>query len=100
MDKRTKAYKDSQSLSPNEKMNYLHKVEDFNGETVPVREERTGMGNWSEEDKINSILNTIKILPPNMISNGRHRLENIQALNVFPITEELVDKVYSNFSHD
>lgn len=83
------------------KMNYLHKVEAFNGEVVPeVEDNRTGMGNWSEQDKIDSITNTIKILPPNMIKDGRHVIENIQALNVFKITPELIDKAYANFAHD
>ena len=98
MDKRTKEYKDS--LSPKEPMNYLHKVETFNNEVIPeVEDNRTGMNHWNEQDKIDSITNTIKILPPNMIRDGRHIIENIQALNVFKVTQELVDKAYSNFSH-
>ena len=81
--------------------NLLQKVEIFNNEEVPDRnEEASGMTKWNEEDKVNSIINTIKILPPNMIVNGRHKIENIQALNVFRVTEELIDKAYENFSHE
>jgi len=93
MDKRTKEYKDS--LSPEEPMNYLHKTE----EVAPVFVEKAGMNDWRTDDKVRSIINTIKILPPNMIRDGRHKIENIQALNVFRVTDELVDKAYENFSH-
>lgn len=81
--------------------NLLQKVETFNGEEVPERNDKaTGMTNWEEDDKVDSIINTIKILPPNMIKNGRHSIENIQAINVFKVTPELIDKAYEKFQHD
>lgn len=80
--------------------NLLQKVETFNNEVVPEREEGSGMTSWSEQDKIDSITNTIKILPPNMIKNGRHSIENIQALNCFKVTDDLIDKAYANFTHE
>jgi hypothetical protein len=81
--------------------NLLQKVEQFNGEEVPERIDKpTGMTVWEDEDKVNSIVNTIKILPPNMIRDGRHTIENIQAINVFRVTPELIDAAYNIFQHD
>lgn len=51
------------------------------------------------ENKIQSMKNAIKILPPNMIINGRHRIENIQAICGFMVTDEMMDEAYKNFSH-
>lgn len=81
------------------KMNMLHKVEDFNGETVPEHEEHSFGFKMSHEEKLQSMLNAIKVLPPNMIINGRHSLENVQALNVFKVTEKMMDEVYANYTH-
>ena len=80
--------------------NFIQKVETFNGEQVPPHMEPTGCNRWDDEDKIESIINTIKILPPNMIKNGRHLKENIQAINVFTVTDELIDAAYAVFKHD
>ena len=81
------------------KMNHLHKVEDFNGETVPEHEEKSYGFKMSHEEKLQSMLNAIKVLPPNMIINGRHSVENVQALNVFKVTESMMDEVYKNYNH-
>jgi hypothetical protein len=81
--------------------NLLQKVETFNNESVPVIEERTGMNHWTDEDRINSIINTIRILPANLIVNGRHSMENVQALNKsFIVTDNLMDLAYENYEHD
>lgn len=77
----------------------INKVEDFNRET-PTNIEEYNRLKLDEEDKIQSMLNTIKILPPNMIRDGRHLKENVQAICGFMVTEELMDKVYANFKHE
>jgi hypothetical protein len=82
-----------------EKKNFLQKVESFNGEEVP-EVEVSNMSTWSERDMFDSVVNTIKILPANMLLNGRHRIENIQAINCFKVTETLLDAVYSKYKHD
>lgn len=109
MAKWTQEQKDAAKIAYAEKMekakidkdpsNFIQKVEKFNGEEVPVIE-TTGMNRWDRQDMIDSIINTIKILPPNMIKNGRHLKENIQAINVFKVTDELIDEAYQIFQHD
>ena len=53
-----------------------------------------------DEFKLISMTNAIKILPHNLIIKGRHKKENIQAICGFIVTDEMVDLVYTNFSHD
>jgi len=86
----------------NDASNFLTNVEKFNGETVPQPEEREGSLGWrmSFEDKVYSMINTAKVLPPNMIKNGRHLKENIQALNCFIVTDEMMDALYKDFKHE
>lgn len=81
------------------KMNMLHKVEDFNDEEVPPHKDNPNGFKMSHEEKLQSMLNAIKVLPPNMIVNGRHSVENVQALNIFKVTEEMMDEVYKNYIH-
>ena len=84
-------------------MNFLHKVETFNGEQIPEREEeeKSSFGaNMSHEEKLQSVLNAVKVLPPNLMKNGRHVKENIQAINCFRVTDKMLDEVYANFTHE
>lgn len=80
----------------------INSVEDFNGEVVPEPEEKEGSLGFrmTREEKLQSVLNTIKILPPNMVKDGRHSIENIQALNCFIVTESMMDEVYKDFKHE
>ena len=41
-----------------EKINFLHKVEEHNGEVVPEVEERSGINDWDKQDKIDTTLYT------------------------------------------
>ena len=70
---------------------------------VPVEEpiEREGSLGFlmSREDRIQSMLNAVKILPPNLIKDGRHTKENVQALNCFTVTDAMMDEVYRDFQH-
>lgn len=75
----------------------IHKVEDFNGEVAPMPEDNLKM---NEQDKLISIENAVKILPPNMIKDGRHMRENVEAICGFKVSEEQMDAVYSHFSHE
>lgn len=49
------------------------------------------------EDQVQSVINTIKILPPNLIdSNGRQLIHNVQALNSrFLVTTQHMDDAYN-----
>lgn len=76
----------------------INKFEKHDGE--PPSEDWSGrsMGmNYS--NKIQSMKNAVKILPPNMVINGRHRKENIQAICGFMVSDEMMDEVYKDFVH-
>jgi hypothetical protein len=51
------------------------------------------------EHKIQSMSNAIKILPPNMIKDGRHLKENVQAICGFMVLDEMMDEVYKDYVH-
>ena len=79
----------------------LHKVESFNGEEITSDMDsistsglRMGMA-----DKLMSMSNALKILPPNMLKNGRHERHNIEAICGFTVTDEMLDEAYKNFTH-
>lgn len=76
----------------------LQKVEGFNGEEIPQQEE--SRMKMTHEEKLVSMTNAAKILPPNMIVDGRHSRENVQALVGFLVSEEMMDEVYSKFKHE
>ena len=77
----------------------IHKVETFNNEQAPPVSETSNI-RMNEEDKIYSMKNAIKILPPNMIVNGRHTKQNIQAICGFMVTDAMWDKAYEDFTHE
>ena len=82
-----------------EKLGSINRTEICNGEQeVPPREE--SRAKMCPEDKIDSMRNAMKILPPNLIKNGRHHHENVQALCGFLINEEMMDQAYAGFKHD
>ena len=82
--------------------NFITNVEDFNGESLPELEEKEGSLGFrmSFEDKVFSMLNTVKVLPPNLIKNGRHLKDNVQALNCFIVTDAMMDELYKDFKHE
>lgn len=86
-------------LPRQQKLTSIHKVEDFNGDVAPEVENdsRLKMG---YNDKIASMKNVIKILPPNLIVDGRHVAANIEAICGFKIDEAMLDEAYRDFSHD
>lgn len=69
----------------------LHKVEDFNGEQVPPQKDNTKM---NDMDKLASMRNAIKILPPNRQVNGRHDVRDVQAICGFVVTNAMLDAAY------
>jgi hypothetical protein len=75
----------------------MHKVEEFNSVAIPVPEDNLKMNN---EDKIISMTNICKILPPNRIKDGRHHRDDVTALAGFIVTDEMLDEVYANYSHE
>jgi hypothetical protein len=75
----------------------INKVESFNGEVEPIKEENLKM---QYNDKIQSMRNAIKILPPNLIENGRHSARNIGAICGFIVHDDMVDEVYETFTHE
>lgn len=75
----------------------IQKVEDFNGEEIPAPEQKLKM---NEADKLRSMENAIKILPPNYIDEkGRHSTTNIEAVCGFKVTPEMHDELYSKVKH-
>ena len=76
----------------------INRVEVFNGEVETTPDENRGI-KMTAEDKITSMRNAAKILPPNMIENGRHIKENIQAICGFIVDEDMMDEMYTGFSH-
>ena len=69
----------------------MQKVETFNGEQVPVPRDNAKM---NDLDKLASMQNALKILPPNLLQDGRHSPENVQAICGFPVTEEMLNAAY------
>jgi hypothetical protein len=69
----------------------IQKLEGFNGEELPPVQDNTRMNDW---DKLASIRNAIKILPPNLIVDGRHLASNIEAICGFKVSEEMLDAAY------
>jgi len=96
------AEKSNKTIAETVQESLLTKVETFNGETVPEHVEKEGSIGFrmSLEEKVQSMINTAKILPPNMIKEGRHLKVNIQALNCFHITDEMMDLLYKDFKHE
>jgi len=72
----------------------INRVETFNGETeIPAREETNiKMG---DKDKLQSMVNAIKILPPNYVVDGRHSKENVSAICGFKASDDMMDKAYA-----
>jgi hypothetical protein len=74
----------------------IQKVESFNGEEIPAATENLRM---NSADKVRSMENVIKILPPNYIEDGRHSITNISAVCGFEVTQEMHDDLYSRVKH-
>jgi hypothetical protein len=71
----------------------INKLEAHSGDTVTTIEDYKGIS-MGYDDKIQSMRNAIAILPPNMIREGRHSVENIQAICGFQVTEDMLDSAY------
>lgn len=73
----------------------INKVEDFNGEseTKPYEDNKLRL---NALDKLTSAKNAIKILPPNLVVEGRHTKENIGAICGFIVTEEMMELLYES----
>lgn len=76
----------------------IQKFEQHDVETPEPKYEDRPMA-MDYEHKIQSMTNAIKILPPNMIVDGRHRKENVQAICGFMVTDEMMDLAYKDFVH-
>lgn len=75
----------------------IHHLEDFNGETEPPQTDNLKM---NQDDKIQSMRNAIKILPPNLKVNGKHTAMNIGAICGFIVDEDLYNRVYDGWSDE
>jgi hypothetical protein len=78
----------------------IQKVEDFNGEMIPQPYETDNNMRMNDDDKVRSMKNAVMILPPNLIVNGRHTKQNIQAICGFIVTDSMMNKVYKDFKHE
>lgn len=77
----------------------INKVEKFNDEVPSTIESYNGM-KMDVSDKIISMQNAIKILPPNMVVNGRHLKENVEAIVGFKVSDEMMDAAYEGIEYD
>ena len=77
----------------------INKVEKWNAEVPSTIESYSGL-KMDASDRIQSMQNAIKILPPNMIKNGRHLKENIEAICGFKVLDEMMDEAYIGIVHD
>jgi hypothetical protein len=75
----------------------IQKMEEFNGDVAPVPDNNLKM---KHEDKIASMRNCMRILPPNLIIHGRHTKENVQAICGFLVDVDMMDEAYDGFKHD
>lgn len=78
----------------------IQKVETYNGEEIPSMDEYQFGLKMNDQDKIISAINAAKILPPNLIVDGRHTAENIGAICGFIVDEEMLDEVYKQVKHE
>lgn len=78
--------------------NSIQKVEDFSGEEIPVPEKHGGI-RLTDQDRLRSMDNAIRCLPPNYTVEGRHTKENIGAICGFVVTDNMMDEVYSKVKH-
>lgn len=69
----------------------IQRVEAFNSETVPEPKDNLKM---TDEDKIFSIRNALKILPPNLEREGRHSTGNVSAICGFKVSEDQITRAY------
>jgi predicted translin family RNA/ssDNA-binding protein len=76
----------------------INKVEKFNDEVPSTIESYNGM-KMDASDRIQSMQNAIKILPPNMVvkTTGRHMQENVEAIVGFKVSDEMMDKAYAGW---
>jgi len=77
----------------------INRVEVFNNEAPATVEAYNGI-KMTEEDRVNSMRNAIKILPPNMVVNGRHSKENVEAICGFKIEDYQMDAAYEGITHE
>ena len=70
----------------------------YDEEPIPPHEESGLKMRYS--DKIFSMQNAAKILPPNLIVDGRHSKEKIEALCGFKVTDEMMDEAYATLKHE
>lgn len=78
----------------------IQKVETFNNEEIPAPRDESSMNVMTDADKLRSMQNAIKILPPNYLDkDGRHSITNIQAIVGFPVTTDMMNEVYRNVEH-
>lgn len=71
----------------------IHKIEIFTGEQPPTAESYNGM-KMGMSDRIISMQNAIKILPPNMVVEGRQLKQNVEAIVGFKVSDEMMDEAY------
>lgn len=77
----------------------INKIETFNGEADVEPRVEAGL-RLSDFDKLVSAKNAVKILPPNLIVDGRHTKENISAICGFQVDDDMWDAIYENYVHE
>ena len=75
----------------------IQHVETFNNETIPELVDNMRM---NVDDKIQSMINAIRILPPNLMVDGKHTAGNIGAICGFIVDDDLLNIAYKDIVHD
>ena len=78
----------------------LSKVESFNGEEVPGVVESGNNMLMNHADRMRSLDNTIRIMSPTFLQDGRHTSQNLSGICNFVVTQEMLDEYYSQFKHE
>lgn len=78
----------------------IQKIEEFNGEVAPEYD-YNNTSNMNFDEQVQSCVNAIKILPPNLRVDKRHTMENVQALQSrFKVTEEHMERAYQQIPQE
>lgn len=73
----------------------IQKPEAHDGPAPELRDDDHRGLRMNNEEKIYSMRNAIKILPPNLKdSQGRHALKNVEAIVGFKVSEDMMEEAY------
>ena len=77
----------------------IHKIETHSEDIASTVDSYNGM-RMNIEDQVQSMRNAIKILPPNLITDGRQAKENVEAICGFKVDAVMMDMAYEGLVID